>query len=61
MSSSCRVIVDDLARCLRESPCMKEQGRKFSDCLKAPEEDITSECKKMRNYDFECKVVKLIV
>ena len=34
MSSSCRVITDDVAKCIRASPCMTEQGRDFHDCLK---------------------------
>jgi hypothetical protein len=40
MSSSCKGLVADIAKCLRASPCMDEvrgQGRTFSDCLRAPE------------------------
>lgn len=37
MSSSCQTVVDEVARCIRSSPCMLSQGRDFHECLKVPE------------------------
>jgi cytochrome c oxidase assembly factor 5 len=59
MSSSCKGLQDDLAACLRESPCVaappKGQGRDFHECLRASEEEITSQCNRIRYLYFECK------
>ncbi len=60
MSSSCRAVADELAKCIRASPCMAEGGKRdFHECLKGNEREITPECTRVRQLYFECKRAQL--
>ncbi len=55
MTSSCKTVVEELAKCLRASPCMASE-KDFRTCLSSQDEaDITSECSRLRALYSECK------
>ena len=55
MSSSCKDIREELIACLKVSPCMTEQGRKFHDCLQNGSEEDLGDCALVRRAFGYCK------
>jgi cytochrome c oxidase assembly factor 5 len=55
MTSSCHELVDELAKCIRASPCMAA-GKDFHKCVRSTDEaEISAECARIRGLYSECK------
>ncbi|EFN58189.1 hypothetical protein CHLNCDRAFT_20514 [Chlorella variabilis] len=50
MSKSCKGLLKELVKCLRESDCMKTEGKPISECAKE-----VPECQGLRNAYSACK------
>ena len=57
MSSSCNGLFEELRLCIKESPCMKKDGRKFHDCLNglAKGDASVESCQGVRAAYSTCK------
>lgn len=55
MAKSCKGLAMELAKCLTESPCIKEEKRSFKECAKERPPSVPSTCVGLRETYFQCK------
>ncbi|GBG25506.1 Cytochrome c oxidase assembly factor 5 [Hondaea fermentalgiana] len=53
-SRSCQDAADSLKRCLRESDCVKKEGKSMKECVKH-----VQECESLKNAYVVCKANQL--
>ena len=54
MSNSCQDIKKELIECIHASKCFSE-GKKFGECIRGDESEISSKCVELRTAFFACK------